>query len=114
VPLLLRLGAEPSDRLGDHVGHRRGHRRGAVGGGELHQGERVRDRPGPGPTVRLRDVHREQPELAQAADQVGREPAEPIVLGGDGRDPLAREPARRVLDGALDVVREELHARAAI
>jgi hypothetical protein len=108
-PAPLRLRAEAGDGLAHHVRHRRDHGRGAVGGGELHEREGVGHRARAGAAVRLGHVHGEQPQLAEAVHELAREAGAPVVLGGDRRDPFAREATGGVLDRLLELARLECH-----
>jgi hypothetical protein len=82
---------------------------GAVRRGDLGEGEGVGDRPRLRAAVVRRDVHGEEPEGAEAPDDLRRESTAPIVLGGRRRHDLAREAAGRVAHPPLQVVRLEVH-----
>ena len=70
-------------------GHRDRHRR--VDPRQLLDGDRVRERVGPGAAVLLREGHAHQAELGELGDQLVREAVLAVELGGYRRDPLLGE-----------------------
>ena len=73
-----------------------------------------RDRVGDGVAARaavlLRDREAHEPELGELRDELVRKPSLLVQLGGDRRDPLARERSNRVADQLLLGCGIEVHA----
>jgi hypothetical protein len=79
--------------------HHHGRRR--IGGGDLLERQQVRGRVEAQSVVLLREQHAEEAELSHLAHQRGLEVLLAIPLGREGRDVLAGEVARQLLDLAL-------------
>ena len=112
VLLLLRLGAVLQDAVAEqrvvdrHDGRVRG-----IAGGDLDHRQHVGDRVHAGAAVFGRHFDAHQAVLAQQADVLQRELADPVEMLGAGRDLLLRDAPRHVLDHQLLFGESEIHGK---
>ncbi|MNN31998.1 hypothetical protein D3C81_1457090 [compost metagenome] len=114
VAFLLRIGAIVQDRAAaDRVVD--AHQRGAGGAarGDFFDGERVRDIVGVGAAPVLRHDHAEQAQRAHFGDNLFRQAAVAVPLGGAGGQALAGKGARAVADHLLLFGVVAVHGRLA-
>ena len=107
--LLLLVAAADDDRhQAEVVAHDRGRHAGAAPGQLLDGDARVEHRE-PDAAVDLRDAHRDETQLPGLLDDLARELAGLVVVGGGRRDLGLGEAARGLLERELLVVEREVH-----